>query len=149
MSIEQLIGKIEHNLNQPNATCLGHIHVMGGTLSLPLEQQHYWSPQLSLSFEDEQGGTIVRGLFGPRPAVWGMFVFFYSVIGIATLIVATIGFSKLSLGKPSSLLWLVPVLVMVFLSLYLVSFYGQKMGRKQMAILHQFMEKATGLKIDN
>ena len=145
MTCAQLVEQLENNLKRENAGCLGRVHSLGGTLSVPLDQQHYWSPQLSLSFEETDQGTTIRGLYGPRPAVWGMFVFFYSVIGIGTLIVATIGFSKLSLGKPSGLLWLVPVLLLVFLSLYLVSYFGQKIGKKQMIILHRFFEASTGL----
>ena len=40
---------------------------------------------------------------------------------------------------------LVPVLLLVFLSLYLVSYFGQKIGKKQMIILHRFFEASTGL----
>ena len=121
--------------------------MLGGTITLPEDQRHYWSPQLSLSFEEEQDTTIVRGLFGPRPTVWGLFVFFYSVIGIGILIIATIGLSKLSLDKPADILWWVPVLTLIFLSLYLVSFFGQKVGRKQMITLYRFFEEATGLSL--
>jgi len=147
-SIDQLVDQIQSKLKQENASCLGQVHVMGGTLSVPLEQQHYWSPQLSLSFEETESGTILRGLYGPRPSVWGMFVFFYSIIGVGTLIAATIGFSMLSLGKPSPILWAVPVLVLIFLSLFLVSYSGQKVGKKQMIILHRFLEESTGLVIE-
>ena len=146
-TIDELVDKIKKALDQENATCRGGVHVMGGTISLPQDQRHYWSPQLSLSFEETETGTILRGLYGPRPAVWGMFVFFYSIIGIATMIVGTIGFSKLTLGGSGSLLWSVPVLLLIFLSLYLVSYTGQKVGKKQMITLHRFIEQATGLEI--
>ena len=127
---EELVNRIKEALDQENAICQGGVHVMGGTISIPMEDRHYWSPQLSLSFEETDNGTILRGLYGPRPAVWGMFVFFYAIIGVTTMIVATIGFSKLSLGGSGSLLWLVPVLLLIFLSLYLVSYTGQKVGKK-------------------
>ena len=146
-TIEELVKKIEQALEQENASCKGGVHIMGGTLSLPAEEQHYWSPQLSLSFEQTENGTILRGLYGPRPSVWGMFVFFYSLIGVGTMIVATIGFSKLMLGGSGKLLWLVPVLVLIFLTLYLVSHTGQKVGKKQMITLHRFIEHATGLEL--
>lgn len=146
-TIEELVEKIEQTLEQENAGCTGGVHIMGGTITLPVEEQHYWSPQLSLSFEETENGTILRGLYGPRPSVWGMFVFFYSIIGVATMIVATIGFSKLTLGGSGKLLWLVPVLVLIFLSLYLVSHTGQKVGKKQMITLHRFIERATGLEL--
>ena len=78
-SIDQLIEKLQSALDRENAECLGSVHALGGTLNLPYQQQHYWSPQLSLSFEETEAGTILRGLYGPRPSVWGMFVFFYSI----------------------------------------------------------------------
>jgi hypothetical protein len=144
-SIDDLVDRITNALEQEEATCVGGVHVMGGTIGLPYEDRHYWSPQLSLSFEQTEQGTIVRGLYGPRPSVWGMFVFFYAFIAIATMIVATIGFSRLTLGGSAGILWWVPVLLLIFLSLYLVSYTGQKVGKKQMITLHRFIEEATGL----
>ena len=148
-SIDELVDKIKSALNQEGASCQGGVHVMGGTISLPYEEQHYWSPQLSLSFEKTEHGTIVRGLYGPRPSVWGMFVFFYAIIAIATMIVATIGLSRLTLGGSAGILWFVPLLLLIFLSLYLVSYTGQKVGKKQMITLHRFIEQATGLNCSN
>ncbi len=148
-SIDDLVDRIKNALKQENASCQGGVHVMGGTISLPFEERHYWSPQLSLSFEKTDEGTIVRGLYGPRPSVWGMFVFFYAFIAIATMIVATIGLSRLTLGGSAGILWLVPVLLLIFLSLYLVSYTGQKVGKKQMITLHRFIEEATGLNCSN
>jgi hypothetical protein len=147
LSIEALAESIGNALQKVNSTCTGQVHVMGGTISIPDDQRHYWSPQLSFSFEEVEDGTVVRGLFGPRPTVWGLFVFFYSVIGIGILIIATIGLSKISLDKSGDILWWVPVLTVVFLSLYLVSYFGQKLGRKQMITLFRFFEEATGLRL--
>ena len=148
LASDQLIEQLQSALDRENAECQGSIHALGGTLSLPPQQQHYWSPQLSLSFEETETGTILRGLYGPRPAIWSMFVFFYAIIGVAALIAGIVGMSMLSLGKSSALLWVVPVLLLLFLTLYLVSYSGQKVGRKQMIILHQFLEESTGLTID-
>lgn len=117
------------------------------TLSLPKRDQHYWSPQLSLSFESSDTGSVLRGLYGPRPEVWTMFVLFYSIIGFAALVISVIGYSNWSLGQSAQILWAVPALTVVFLTLYLVSYFGQKMGRKQMFELHTFVEKALNIKI--
>ncbi|MEP2024651.1 MAG: hypothetical protein ABJH98_17430 [Reichenbachiella sp.] len=116
------------------------------TLSLPPRDQHYWSPQLSLSFESSETGSVLRGLYGPRPEVWTMFVLFYSIIGFAVLVILVIGYSNWTLGQSAQILWLVPALVGIFLTLYLVSYFGQKMGRKQIVTLHNFVEKALDVK---
>ncbi len=112
-----------------------------------VEEQHYWSLQLQISFEETENGTMMRGLYGPRPAVWTMFVFFYAVIGFAVLIVSMLGLSFLTMDKPVTILWAVPVLVIVFFSLYLVAYSGKKMGYEQLVILHQFIEGCTEMDI--
>ena len=115
------------------------------TLVLPYDEQHYWSPQLSLSFEDDEGGTWVRGLYGPRPAVWTMFVFIYFLIAVAVVVITLIGLSNLYVEKSGAILWLVPILMVVFCSLYLVAYLGQKAGHDQMVQLHHFLEESTGM----
>ncbi|MGM0588568.1 MAG: hypothetical protein ACQETE_09160 [Bacteroidota bacterium] len=112
------------------------------------EDQHYWSPQLTLTIEETEHGSLIRGLYGPQPSVWTLFIFFYSVIGFAALMVSMIGLSFVSLGKDASILWLVPVLILLFCSLYLVAYLGQKFGHKQMIYLHHFMEECVGNRID-
>lgn len=142
-----IVSKIEKALKSGNTQCSGQINHNFITLFIPANEQHYWSPQLTLTLEENTEGTIVRGLYGPRPTVWTMFVFFYSVIGMAVLVIGTIGLSYKMLDKPAGILWWTPVLVLVFMSLYLVAYFGQKMGHKQIETLHNFFEEATGLRI--
>lgn len=148
-SVEDLSGKINTALEEEDAPCKGRIKHGFATIRIPMEQQHYWSPQLSVTLEESENGTLIRGLYGPRPAVWTMFIFFYSIIGFAVMIIAMIGLSNLTLEKSGTILWLIPLLVLVFLSLYLVAYFGKKMGHDQMMILHKFMEKSTGLNLDD
>ena len=113
----------------------------------PVEtDQHYWSPQLTI--DEKEGGSLIRGLYGPKPSVWTMFVFFYSIIGFATLIVTMIGLSYFSLGKGTTIFWVVLLLILVFLTLYLVAYFGQKFGQKQMIYLHHFVEECLERRID-
>ena len=147
-SVENIVTKIRIALDAEHAPCYGNVHSSSTTLYIPLEDQHYWSPQLSLSFEVVDGKTIIRGLYGPRPVVWTMFVFFYTIIGLAILFILVFGYSYVSLGKSGAILWLIPLLVILFLSLYLVAYFGQKLGKKQMVILHDFLVKCLGIEIN-
>jgi hypothetical protein len=133
---------IAAKLKAENAQCEGQVNEEYGTLYLPYKEQHYWSPRLNLTFEKEESFTIIKGLYGPRPSVWTMFVFFYFVIALALVFVIIIGFSNISLGLSGAILWLIPILLIVFLSLWIVAYLGQKMGHDQMIILQQFFEKA-------
>ncbi len=144
-SVEDLAEKISIGLKKEDAPCKGKLIPGYATIYLPQKEQHYWSPQLSLTLEETENGSLLRGLYGPRPAVWTMFIFFYALICFAIFIISIVGLANLSLDKSGAILWLVPVLVVAFLSLYLVAYFGQKLGHDQMATLHKFIEESTGL----
>ena len=143
-----LANLIKAALHSDNAPCKGRIKHGYATLYLPNEDRHYWSPELTLTIEEtENGGSLLRGLYGPRPAVWTMFVFFYSLIGFAIMVIGIVGLSNLSLERSGTILWLIPVLVLAFLTLYLVAFFGQRVGREQMVVLHGFVEGCLGRRV--
>lgn len=100
----------------------------------------YWSPHLSMSLESEDDGTtLIRGHYGPAPAVWTMFVFFYSIIALAFVIIGVIGLANISVDESGAVLWLLPLLFAIFSSLYAVSYIGQKKSRHQIAEMHNFV----------
>ncbi|MEL6626007.1 MAG: hypothetical protein AAFP02_24585 [Bacteroidota bacterium] len=141
-SIDSFTDKLNTALADPETPCLGQITHGYGTLRLPLEVQHYWSPQLSLSLEEnEEGGTHIRGLYGPRGSVWTMFVFCYAILGFGIVVISMIGLSNISLDKPAHILWWVPLLILAFLSLYMVADVGKRKGRDQMIVIHRFLEE--------
>lgn len=112
-------------------------------LGIPEEEQHFWSPQLSLEVETlDENSALMRGLFGPKPTVWLMFIFFYALLGFICLIVAIIGFSQLNLGLSGAILWLLPVFLGIIVMMYLSARAGQRMGHDQMVHLHHFVENA-------
>jgi len=138
-AVEELEQRLKAALADADCPVKGRIIRGHATLYLPADVQHYWSPQLGLSFEENGDGTLLRGLYGPRPQVWTMFVLFYSIIGFAALVIAVFGMSYWSLGKSVMILWWVPVLAGIFLTLYLVAYYGQRLGRDQMKVLERFL----------
>ncbi|WP_428236963.1 hypothetical protein [Gracilimonas sp.] len=148
MSSEDIHRRIRTLLNSDNAACEGQTTKGFATIYPPQREQHFWSPQLTITVEENEDGNLVRGLYGPKPSVWTMFVFFYSAIGFATMIILMVGLSLWSLGNPATILWLVPVLLLLFLSLYLVAYFGQKLGHKQMGNIHRFIEECLAQKID-
>ncbi len=110
-------------------------------LKIPAEERHYWSPQLHVSTEQTDEGTIIRGLYGPNPTVWGMFFFGYLTVGVLFFFAGFWGLTKLTLGHSAEILWALPALAVVALVLYLVAQMGQKLGAEQMYRLHYFYEE--------
>jgi hypothetical protein len=147
-TIEDITDRIKQSVNAEEATCIARMRHGFIVLYVRPEDQHYWSPQLTLNIENlENGKTQIRGLYGPRPTVWTMFVFFYALVGLAILVIGTLGLSYLYLKKSSTILWAVPVLTTVFLSLYYVSSRGKKLGHNQMMVLEDFLKKSTGIEV--
>jgi len=147
LSAAEITRRIQTALEQPDAPCQGRVSPGFVSLWLPAEEQHYWSPQLQMTIEESERGSRIRGLYGPRPAVWTMFVFIYALIGFSTVVVAVIGWSRRSLGLSAHILWWVPVLVLLFGSIYATSHFGQRLGHDQMSTLHDFLAESTGLRI--
>lgn len=130
---------------------IGHIIDHHLILDIPLQDRHYWSPQLSLRVEedeDDPAQSIVKGLIGPRPAVWTLFMFFYLTIGVAGTGVAMWGFAKWMLGDFSHLIWALPIAIFINLTAYRAGKMGEKLGQDQVEILKGFVRDALDLKTE-
>ena len=117
----------------------GHIYIR-----IHPGQQHFWSPQLHLSFEQEEDDVIIRGLYGPNPTVWAIFFFGYVALGILTLFIGMWGLTRWSLGLDSSVLWAIPVFAVIALILYISAQAGQKLAAQQLFDIHHLYEDLTG-----
>ena len=148
LSLEQLKLILKEQLSKPDKDCEGKVMTGFATIYPVQKDQHYWSPQLTLTMEETENGSLIKGLYGPKPSVWTMFVFFYSLIGFLTIIATLISLSYWSLGIDSMMIWSVPLLLGLFLSFYLVAYAGQKFGHKQMVYVHRFVEECLGQKIE-
>jgi len=111
------------------------------------EEQHFWSPQLSISMDDEEGQTLIRGLYGPNPSVWLMFTFGHIAISVAAVFITIVGLSNMSLGLSSMILWSLPVLAIISLIMYLIARAGRKLGEEQLFDLHHFFEEHIGERV--
>lgn len=113
-------------------------------------QQHFWSPQLGLAVEPlENGGSLIRGLYGPRPQIWTMFVFLYAAISMGTLAMLIWGLSQhLVLHTYPWALWFVPGGLLTVGGIYLLTQFGQKLSFPQMEEIHnQFHSTLSGFEV--
>lgn len=110
-------------------------------------QRHVWSPQLSITFEQEEDQVLIRGLYGPNPTLWAFFFFGYVVLGILSVFIGMWGFSLYSLDQDATILYAIPVFAVLALVLYIISQTGQKLGAQQMFDIHNFYESITHDKV--
>ena len=120
----------------------GHLYI-----KIDPQKQHFWSPQLHLSFEQKDDIVIVRGLYGPNPTLWAVFFFGYVSLAILSMFIGMWGLSRWSLGMSSTVLWTIPVFAIITLIMYLSAQAGQKLGAQQMFDIHHFYEEIAGNRI--
>ena len=145
---EEVIDKIETCLRKEETNYYGESMLANFiVLRIKPSERKIWSPQLSLSIDKQENGCIIRGLYGPRPTLWTMFMFFYIGIGVAMLFILLYGLARINLNLDAPVLWVLPGLLGFALLLYILAQAGQKFSAQQMFELHQFFEKALDRKI--
>lgn len=112
-------------------------------IDVPKEEDHFWSPQLHLEVEkDKEDKTIVKGLFGPKPTVWTLFMFVHFAVAIAFFIFLVIAYSKWSLKGDYTFAMIMSItMVILWFVLYAMGQLGKKKGYRQMLELDDFMKK--------
>jgi hypothetical protein len=116
----------------------GHIFI-----SVSKKDEHFCSPQLHLEvIEKTQHTTLLKGLFGPKPQVWTLFMFIHFIIGFSFLAFGVLFYTRFSLDEslffPISMLIALPF---VWTILYFLGKIGKDTGKNQMIALHDFMIK--------
>ena len=111
-------------------------------LRIPRAKQHFWSPQLHLEvLETSETSCTIKGLFGPSPTVWTLFMFFHFVTASLFLGFGIWAYSNWSLSTSFITPFLLMLLmVVVWISLYLSGRLGKQKGQKQMHELYDFMD---------
>lgn len=112
-------------------------------LQIPNEDQHYWSPEFHVTVEKQKdGGSLVRGVVGPKPKVWTMFMFFYSAVFVFLFLGLSMGVSQWVLDMDAPILWSIPVCIGLWIAILLAAKFGQFKGKEQMERLWQFLDEA-------
>ncbi|MFQ5583831.1 MAG: hypothetical protein ACE5GL_05295 [Calditrichia bacterium] len=111
-------------------------------LSIPPEKEHFWSPRLTVEVDEHEKGSVVRGLFGPRPSVWTMFAGFYFSVIILGTVGLIFGLVQWSLKMTPYGLWAVPAAIVLLAVAYGIALSGQNLGLAQMHLLRSVLDKA-------
>ena len=140
---DNLISKFKENLNKGDCKYCSKIvdgHII---IDVPKDENHFWSPQLNIEIEqNENNKSIVKGLFGPKPTVWTLFMFFHFAVAVAFIGFAVVAYVQWTLKTDySTALTVVVILPVIWILMYFIGRWGKSTGNKQMDELYQFMMK--------
>jgi hypothetical protein len=101
--------------------------------------EHYWSPSVSLRILQHKEGSIIKGLFGPRPEVWTLFAFLRFTMLTASIFLTIIGLAQLTLDNtPWALYGLLPILALAVI-VWIAGRIGKQAGQSQMDLLKNYV----------
>ena len=110
-------------------------------IRLPKHKQHFWSPELHLEINAVDDTTsMLHGLFGPKPSVWTMFMFFHFIVAGLFFGFGIWAYSNWTL-KTDYLMQLIVVFMMIFIwfVLYFAGRLGRASSKPDMQQLYNFM----------
>jgi sensor histidine kinase YesM len=127
---------LEGNDRFPAKFADGHIIV-----DVPEKEGHFWSPQLNIEIESiGENKSLLKGLLGPKPQVWTLFMFVHFVVGISIAFFSVLFYVRWSLEDN----YVMPLVMLIFLPMLWVLLYflgriGKSSGHMQMDDLHDLM----------
>ncbi|HIL56546.1 MAG TPA: hypothetical protein EYG39_01395 [Rhodothermales bacterium] len=122
----------------------GRVFGTHAVLHVPTDEDRIWSPFLSLDLRGHGEGTLVRGLYGPKPSVWTLFMAAYAICGFAAVFALGFLYAQWSLDQPMWAAGIFPLAALGALATYGTARYGQHRGREQMDALRTFLDDALG-----
>ncbi len=145
MPIEEVQGKLVSQIDEENDRCAVKAFPGFVRLRIPEEEQHFWSPRLTLSLDpEEEGKTAINGIYGPNANVWALFLYSYFIVGFLGMISGVLAISQWFIGSDPWAFWLLGGALAGLTALYITAQMGQKLGAMQTFQLHQAYEAAIG-----
>lgn len=137
----EVLARLRTALGEPGAPCRGHVFSGHAVLHVLQTEERVWSPFLSLDVEWHPEGTRIRGLFGPKPAIWSLFVASYAFCLFSALGAAGFAYAQWTIQQPPSALIGLAAATVVALLTWGFARYGQHLGRGQMNLLRGFLDE--------
>ncbi|MEM6326055.1 MAG: hypothetical protein AAF791_02960 [Bacteroidota bacterium] len=138
-------GRLQDALEQTDAPCRGRVFGSHAVLHVLHRDERVWSPFLSLDLAGHGDQTLVRGLFGPKPSIWSLFVASYAVWTFGAVFALGFAYVQWTLDQPMWAFWLLLVSGIGALATYAFARYGQRRGRGQMDLLRRFIDDALAV----
>lgn len=139
------LGRLRDRLRDTDNGVCGTVLAEHVEITICDRDRHFFSPQLSLTAEDDSGGVLLRGRIGPQPHVWTLFVALYAVIGFSTLFALVFAASQWMVDGTLWALWVIPAAAIITALVYLTAFIGQRLGAGETDRLMAFVDETLDL----
>ena len=138
-----IIDKFKDEFTHGGRNFLGRVVDHHIVIDVPTAEAHFWSPQLHFEVEESpSNGSILKGIFGPKPSVWSLFMFVHFAVAVLFISFLVITYTKWNLNKDYGFyLVLVALMPVVWFLLYFIGRLGRRKGKEQMQELSDYLEE--------
>lgn len=146
LSPSEFMNHLKTHFEENNKIIGGYVREDGAVFRIREDKNEIWSPQLQVRYEvneDDPSQTFIKGLFGPRPALWTFFMFMYWIGACAVLFLGMIAFVQMSLGESHWAIYGSFLGVFIIIGTYIAARIGQHWAKENIAVLRKFIEKVV------
>lgn len=140
---EQLIDVIKKNLEKNTKIVGGYANKEFAMVRLRKDKEKFWAPQLQIRWEKDEDNkkvTVVRGIIGPRPNVWTLFMFCYGLSGALLITLGTFAVSEYYVKGESIWIWSIPFAFCLGFGTYIASKIGQRISKDHLHVIYNFVD---------
>ena len=139
---EHILSKFKENIN--NKDCKYCTKQSGNIffMDVPKVEEHFWSPQLQIEVIKDKttNKTIIKGILGPKPQIWTMFMFIHFILALAFIVFFVLFYVKWSLDKDYSFYKYILISIpIIWVIMYFIGQIGKKIAYNQMLELNDFL----------
>jgi ABC-type multidrug transport system fused ATPase/permease subunit len=143
-SVDEILNSFKDNLAKNDCKYCSKISDNHIFLDIPKEENHFWSPQLQVEVVKDKTNnkTIVKGILGPKPQIWTMFMFIHFIVAILFVVFFVWFYTNWTLNKDyhfQEIMLL--VLPLLSVALYFFGQSGKRFAYNQMVELDKFLMK--------
>lgn len=143
---DEFLDRLRKQFQLQNKVLGGYIGEQYSVIRLRKDKKEYWAPQLQIRAEKDEFKddiTEIRGIFGPRPAVWTFFMFLYIMGATVFIFFGLIWFVQMRLDISSWMVHLAWIGLFIMVATYIAAHVGQNIAKEHMKALRNFMEKVV------
>jgi len=144
LPIDQAMQGVSLQLERPECPCEGEFRSRHILLFISEEVRKFWSPFVSMEFNsgEQPDTTRIRGVIGPAPNVWIMFMSGYAFLGFLTFVALMLGISQLIIRHDPWGFYVLPGLGLLVAGWYGLSQLGKRLASREIEKLHCLLDEA-------
>lgn len=142
-SIPRVTAQLIAGLRDPASEVRGKVGLKSAEIVVKRGERHFWSPYLSLAFDERDGRSIMFGRFSPHPSVWSGFIASYSILGSIAIFAGIYAFAQWSIGQSPTALYVFGGALFFLCTSFGSTFIGQSMGSDQMYVMRHFVDRCA------